>query len=82
MITVSGIAKGYAALSSQLAIFNSLPQVKKVTMSGIGENEDGTTFEFKIVVDPILFKYDILRVTTPIETESQEALIPDNTNQQ
>lgn len=66
VISLSGTAKDYTSLSSQLAVYNGLPQVLSTTITGSRQSDVGMVFDFKMTINPSVFEF------APVEVNDKE----------
>lgn len=57
VISFSGRAKDYVSLSSQLAVYEGLPQAVGTTITGSRQSDEGMVFDFKLTLKPEVFKF-------------------------
>lgn len=78
VISFSGLAKDYASLASQFAVYGGLSETEGTTITGSRQSDAGMVFDFKMILTPPVFKFIPLTVD-----ESQDKIGErDNSNQQ
>ncbi|MDZ4205882.1 MAG: hypothetical protein U1C12_01585 [Patescibacteria group bacterium] len=78
-LSMTGEARGYAALAFQADIFNKSQYFKNSIFSGLKLNERGdVSFSFKAVVDPSLVSYqrEVERLGTPTDLTNSSTTNP------
>ena len=69
-VNMSGFARSYEVLAGQVAVYEKMPSVQRVSLASARRTEDTVSFELRMILEPDLFKLPPI-VVAPLADEEQ-----------